>query len=167
MKKQDLKNLEYSDYLQTDYWQELAKECKRLAGHKCQLCSSKEKLRAHHRSYENRGDPKNEIKDLVCLCADCHERFHKKSKYMTTRHATRVFMSFDQMFELSQLLRNDIHEIAIEKDYEPTCDDLESIWKKSSIMFNMLDSAIYTIAELNESAKEHNEKFSDPFSDLC
>lgn len=70
---------DYQEYLQTEHWLRLAEETKRLAGYRCQVCNSPLDLCAHHRTYEHRGDELQS--DLICLCRDCHERFHEKGKY--------------------------------------------------------------------------------------
>jgi hypothetical protein len=70
---------DYQDYLQSLHWQRLAEETKRLAGYRCQVCNSADELCAHHRTYERRGDELQS--DLICLCRDCHEKFHEKGKY--------------------------------------------------------------------------------------
>jgi len=71
-----LANMPYEKYLQTPEWKEKAKEAYKRAGHRCQLCNrNKIEIHAHHRSYERRGEELPE--DLIVLCADCHELFHK------------------------------------------------------------------------------------------
>jgi hypothetical protein len=75
---------DYSKYLQSEHWLRLAKETKRIAGNRCQVCNSPDELCAHHRTYERRG---HELQsDLICLCRDCHEMFHEKGKYEKTFH---------------------------------------------------------------------------------
>jgi len=64
----------YHAYLRTDQWQERRRRALVRAKHKCQLCSSKFTLQAHHRSYERIGQEKPE--DLIVLCSRCHEKHH-------------------------------------------------------------------------------------------
>jgi 5-methylcytosine-specific restriction endonuclease McrA len=64
---------DYATYLQSDHWKKLAEETKRLAGYKCQVCNSQDRLETHHRTYERKGDELQS--DLVCLCHSCHELF--------------------------------------------------------------------------------------------
>lgn len=71
--------MEYKEYLQTDHWKKLAEETKRLAGYRCQVCNSQDNLNTHHRTYERKGDELQT--DLVCLCKECHELFHRKVEY--------------------------------------------------------------------------------------
>lgn len=70
---------DYSEYLQSKHWKDLAEETRRLAGYRCQVCNSDQKLEVHHRTYERKGDEHQS--DLVCLCHDCHERFHNKPRH--------------------------------------------------------------------------------------
>ena len=68
---------QYAEYLETDRWKKLAKECRNKAGNRCQLCNTKDKkIAAHHRGYENLNTDL-EIQDLICLCEDCHSHFHE------------------------------------------------------------------------------------------
>jgi 5-methylcytosine-specific restriction endonuclease McrA len=57
----------------------------RIADYKCQLCNTGNiQLNVHHRSYDSRGNPDYEIDDLIVLCKDCHEIYHKKDKIKET-----------------------------------------------------------------------------------
>lgn len=69
----------YREYLLSKEWKAIAMECKRLAGNKCNRCDSTENLHAHHKTYDNIYNEKQE--DLECLCTRCHNKEHgKKSK---------------------------------------------------------------------------------------
>jgi hypothetical protein len=72
------KTAEYDDYLNTEHWQQLSEETKRLAGYRCQVCNSEGELHAHHRTYERKGDELQS--DLICLCNECHNLFHSKDR---------------------------------------------------------------------------------------
>lgn len=77
-----ISGLDYKDFLNTPYWNAISLYAKHLAKFKCQLCSSKENLRTHHKTYENHGLehlPKVIKEDLIVLCDECHERFHEKN----------------------------------------------------------------------------------------
>lgn len=66
----------YHFYLGSNAWKERSRACIAMAGNKCQLCSNRDStLTAHHNSYDNLFNEPPE--DLVCLCWECHERFHK------------------------------------------------------------------------------------------
>lgn len=75
----------YQSYLKTDYWQQVSLAVKRRADYRCQLCNSQHNLQAHHRSYQHRGRELegNNLNDLICLCAACHELFHKRNQIST------------------------------------------------------------------------------------
>jgi len=70
------KTIDYEAYLLSDAWKTLSDETKRLAGNRCQVCYSDDKLHAHHRTYLRIG---RELQsDLIALCAHCHALFHGK-----------------------------------------------------------------------------------------
>ena len=66
---------EYVKYLKSTRWKALSRRAKQRAGWRCQLCNSKGRLNAHHRSYERVGTDK-EIYDLIVLCERCHLLAH-------------------------------------------------------------------------------------------
>lgn len=70
-----LKVMPYKEYLKTPEWAMTREACIERAGGKCQLCNSGGFMYVHHRSYESRGAEKDT--DLIALCRNCHERFHK------------------------------------------------------------------------------------------
>ena len=65
---------EYQEYLKSDHWKEIRLKALDRAGNRCQLCSSTDNLNVHHNTYKNRGN--EDLKDLVVLCRNCHEKFH-------------------------------------------------------------------------------------------
>jgi len=67
------KLMPYDEYLQTPEWRERAAQVKMLRG-KCAKCGSRERLEAHHLTYERRGH--EDMADLQVLCHDCHMRTH-------------------------------------------------------------------------------------------
>jgi hypothetical protein len=70
--------MNYKEYLETEHWKELSEKTKELAGNLCQLCNSDGELHAHHRTYDRLGE---ELPgDLICLCSDCHKKFHNKEE---------------------------------------------------------------------------------------
>ena len=73
----ELSDLLYSDFLRTRYWKIVARYVKRRANGKCEKCGSTEKLRVHHKTYENHGDEARHLDDLVCLCGECHGKEHE------------------------------------------------------------------------------------------
>lgn len=93
---------EYQAYLTTDYWREVSDAVKQRAGHRCQVCNSSLKLEAHHRTYAHRGNEKEYLDDLVCLCHSCHKKFHfapdpspkKKKKWRRNKNKHGKGMSY-------------------------------------------------------------------------
>jgi hypothetical protein len=75
-----IKEMDYRDFLCTPYWKAVATEVRKKAGFKCSICNSSGQLHVHHRTYDNHGREHtyDGIKDLVCICADCHENYHFK-----------------------------------------------------------------------------------------
>jgi len=72
-----LEAMSYSEYLQTPEWDAKRRAAYRKAGYRCQLCAaSGTELHAHHRWYKNQAKP-GEERDLIVLCARCHEHAHK------------------------------------------------------------------------------------------
>lgn len=73
--------MDYHEFLRTPYWKAIAESVKQYHGYRCQLCNGTEGLSVHHKTYEIHGDELNHLKDLVCLCKDCHEKFHEVGSY--------------------------------------------------------------------------------------
>ncbi len=66
---------EYLHYLQSDEWENLSSECKRLSDDKCDKCGSEKDLECHHLTYDNLYSETQD--DLQCLCRKCHNKEHK------------------------------------------------------------------------------------------
>jgi hypothetical protein len=74
-----LRLMPYRDFLQTNYWKVVADFVKRKAGMRCQLCNlGGGSVHTHHRTYRFHGREHEHVEDLICLCANCHSRFHNK-----------------------------------------------------------------------------------------
>jgi len=71
---QELADMNYKKYLNSEYWSLVRKSMHEITGNKCEICGGSESLNIHHLSYENRG--KETLDDLVCLCQRCHEVMH-------------------------------------------------------------------------------------------
>jgi 5-methylcytosine-specific restriction endonuclease McrA len=56
-------------------WDKLSKECLRLAGYKCKLCSERAN-RAHHLIPLSKGGT-NTLINLIAVCSDCHKKYHR------------------------------------------------------------------------------------------
>lgn len=77
-RKEELRWMPYKDYLGTDEWSERRKKVIRRAEFKCQVCAAGGRLHVHHRTYIRRGVER--IEDMIALCAECHEIFHRNGK---------------------------------------------------------------------------------------
>lgn len=72
-----INDMNYKDFLKTKYWKMSSFTKKKKAGFRCELCNGENNLVVHHRTYDNHGYELFNQDDLICLCNDCHERFHK------------------------------------------------------------------------------------------
>lgn len=69
-------------YLATPQWQRTRRTMLKRAKHKCQVCSSTDRLEVHHNTYAR---VHMELpSDLIVLCHDCHDIFHKNGKLAKT-----------------------------------------------------------------------------------
>lgn len=69
-----LKHIPYREYLKTAHWEETRKKALDRARHRCQACNTQDDLHVHHRTYERRGEERDD--DLTVLCRSCHSRIH-------------------------------------------------------------------------------------------
>jgi hypothetical protein len=75
----ELRYMPYKDYLKSSEWQERRIRHLKSAGFRCQVCNNGGiRLDVHHRTYERRGE--EFFKDLIVLCENCHELFHREGK---------------------------------------------------------------------------------------
>jgi 5-methylcytosine-specific restriction endonuclease McrA len=69
----------YRTYLKSPEWQAKRAACIERAGGKCQLCGKpSDRLHAHHNTYAQLGSERDA--DLIALCRECHQRYHKSRK---------------------------------------------------------------------------------------
>jgi hypothetical protein len=73
-----LRSLPYAEYLQSEHWQTIRLEVLKRDGDHCRVCNSEDRLEVHHRTYERLGC--EDLEDLMTLCHDCHETFHKNGR---------------------------------------------------------------------------------------
>jgi hypothetical protein len=68
----------YGKFLKTYYWNIIADKVKLTARFMCQLNTSHvgDYLHAHHSGYEFHGRELQNYEMIICLCHDCHEKFH-------------------------------------------------------------------------------------------
>lgn len=71
-----IRKMKYSDFLKTPYWIAIAERVKIRAKNSCQVCNSTKNLNVHHRSYQNHGTELYHMEDLICLCKECHTKYH-------------------------------------------------------------------------------------------
>lgn len=69
-----LRKLPYSQYLQTEHWQERRKAALDRYDHECWRCNKRTNLQVHHLTYAFRGMESTE--ELMVLCGDCHKKEH-------------------------------------------------------------------------------------------
>ncbi|MDF1599690.1 hypothetical protein PZ895_07860 [Mesorhizobium sp. YIM 152430] len=74
----ELRTMPYQEYLRTPEWAARRKDALRRARFHCQTCAGGGQLHVHHRTYVRRGAEHSS--DLIVLCADCHDLFHKHGK---------------------------------------------------------------------------------------
>ncbi len=74
-----IKEMDYSDFLQTPYWIAIKERLLKTIGYKCQLCGDKKNpLHIHHNTYEHHGYEHIYYReDLIVLCERCHLLFHE------------------------------------------------------------------------------------------
>lgn len=69
----------YDDYLQSWHWKQLSSLAKESAGFRCMICDNDQNtLHTHHRTYKRITEEMPE--DIIVLCSDCHELFHKEKR---------------------------------------------------------------------------------------
>ena len=74
-------NMNESDYmnLNNGIWTKLREECLKRDSFICQKCGSPHNIVVHHLKYPGIWG-EEELKDLVTLCSDCHDKVHGKKK---------------------------------------------------------------------------------------
>lgn len=84
MEKVEIKEeSEYSKLLKDQRWQKLRIVVLKRDNFTCKLCGKGKKdgveLNVHHIRYEHGCLPwEYRVRDLITLCRECHERYHKK-----------------------------------------------------------------------------------------
>jgi len=74
--EEEIKQLDYQDFLQTPYWKAITVKKMKDAKFRCQLCDNQGKLYTHHRNYKIHGKEIHNMNDLIVLCQGCHEKHH-------------------------------------------------------------------------------------------
>jgi hypothetical protein len=76
--------MKYNDYLKTDHWKKIRIQTFHKQGNKCRICFSSNDLQIHHRRYYKNGENilfKEQNRDLLVLCKDCHFLWHNINGY--------------------------------------------------------------------------------------
>lgn len=73
-----IKEMPYPTFIKTLYWRVVSLKIKSLANNKCSKCGSNKNLQTHHKNYDIHGKEHLNFDSLICLCADCHSKEHKK-----------------------------------------------------------------------------------------
>ncbi len=77
---QEIKDMEYSEFLRTPYWKIISYLVRKEHGFKCVMCNSTENLHVHHKSYELHGyeHTVDGFNLLTSVCSECHEKHHQE-----------------------------------------------------------------------------------------
>lgn len=68
----------YREYIRSDYWKKQRDYNINFFSGKCALCNRIAKT-SHHRTYKYKDEKEN--KNIVALCFECHDLFHKNYTY--------------------------------------------------------------------------------------
>jgi len=103
-----IREMDYDTFLATLYWKLVSNHVKEAVGFSCQLCGKKDiALHCHHRSYEHHGyEVEFWREDLICLCEDCHKKFHdelpNREAVSASQDSWKGFAVLDQIMKLLQ-----------------------------------------------------------------
>lgn len=81
---------QYNAYMQTQQWAAMSKRVIQRDG-KCLRCGEGGRLEAHHLTYERLMH--EDLRDLVTLCHDCHQTFHRHRRREPMSLRTDVTMA--------------------------------------------------------------------------
>lgn len=98
------RNMPYKVYLKTEHWEETKEHMLEKYNHKCALCDRTDNLQVHHKTYDNKGEEKED--DLIVLCPICHMKEH-------TRIDILMHKRFDK--EYSDCPISEAEQVEIEK----------------------------------------------------
>ena len=62
-------------YYRTAEWKQLSAQAREIHGNSCALCDSTNRVAAHHVIHRTDGG-KDELANLIMLCASCHRKAH-------------------------------------------------------------------------------------------
>jgi hypothetical protein len=70
---------EHDPYLKTPEWKHRRDLVLKRAHHLCEGCGEQMAVIGHHRTYDHYGD--EFLFEILALCPDCHDRFHRRGRY--------------------------------------------------------------------------------------
>lgn len=77
LRQEQLRNMEYGDYLQSPEWQAIRRQKLIEADYTCNRCASRDNLNVHHKYYGERGC--ETMAQLEVLCRECHHKHHREA----------------------------------------------------------------------------------------
>jgi hypothetical protein len=127
--------LPYKEFLKTEFWREVRDEVKRRDHYRCALCASQAGLNVHHRTYEHHGFEDMWLRDLICLCRNCHAKFHDKlvePGIFPLDVCAVVTPRPEDPKKVRTWIRQNVHALAVEAlkkllEYDPTCRALQDV----------------------------------------
>lgn len=97
---------EYQEYLNSEHWKRMRKECFARYGTKCAVCKNPSvPVDVHHLNYRNILDVK--VSDLRPLCRRCHEAMHESlATHPMTRRWRRCKTGYSKFKKLRRQFRH-------------------------------------------------------------
>ena len=131
----------YGEYLKTDRWKELKKNCFEIHGDRCVLCEN-EAVTAHHRKYPEVFGQEDPAKDLMPMCLLCHHKHHNP------------YPDLDD-------LRVQIKKSGMRKDnvHCPVCDQKVKVYRRK-LNSNMVRFLISLCAKCRDGSWVHHERLA-------
>ena len=99
--------IDYESYIRSSEWQEKRQERLRIDGFTCKACGTNKDLQVHHLTYDRLS--KENMDDLITLCADCHKKEHNYRELYNLTHKINTVVNY----KLNQLA-HDIRKITAE-----------------------------------------------------
>ena len=84
-----LREMPYTEYLQTSHWQDVRRMCFATHGWRCKVCDCLGPMHVHHLTYEHRGCEFPE--EVIPLCPE-----HHKAEHAITTH--KMHAEFERLF---------------------------------------------------------------------
>lgn len=101
-------HMPYKTYLKSDHWEEIRTNMLEKYNHRCAMCDRTDNLQVHHKTYDNRGNEKEED-DLVVLCPICHMKEHTRIDILMHKKFDKAYadcpISEEENIEIEKLLK--------------------------------------------------------------